>query len=148
MRIETEIDDQLSEPEIHIRAASTDPRLARIQQLLTATFTQTLPCYQDNKEYFIPLADILFVETDARVLQVHTADDTYSRKDSLHETGAILPPFFLQISKSTIVNLNQVGAVTRAITNCLVEFHGSYKQVYASRRYYKQLLTALKEMRS
>lgn len=148
MRIETEIDDELTEPEIHIRTASNDPQLARIQELLTATFAQTLACYQGNKESFIPLADILFVETAARTLQVHTAQDTYTRKESLHETAAILPPFFLQISKSTIVNLNQVGAVTRAITNCLVEFHGSYKQVYASRRYYKQLLAALKEMRS
>lgn len=148
MRIETEIDNSLTEAEIHIRAASDDPQVAKIQALLNAAFTQTLTCYQGSREYFIPLTDILFIETAARTLQVHTTDNSYTHKASLHDTVALLPPFFLQISKSTVVNLNQVSVVTRAITNCLVEFHDSYKQAYASRRYYKLLLTALQEMRS
>lgn len=148
MKIHIEIDDNLNEPDITIRAASSDPELGRIQQLLASPVNQTLACFQDSTEHFLRLRDILFIETEGRILQVHTADDIYTNKHSLHELITVLPGSFLQISKSMVVNLNAVAAVNHSITNCSVGFHGSYKQVYASRRYYKQLLERLNEMRS
>ncbi|WP_127848427.1 LytTR family DNA-binding domain-containing protein [Lacticaseibacillus hulanensis] len=148
MKIHVEIDDSLTEPVVTIKAASNDPELGRIQQLLTAPANQTLACYQDATEHFIRLGDILFIETDGRNLQVHTADNIYTNKHSLHELLGVLPGFFLQIAKSTVVNLNQVAAVNHSIANCSIGFHNSYKQVYASRRYYKLLLERLNEMRS
>lgn len=148
MKIHIEIDDTLQEPVVTIKAASADPELGRIQQLLTTPVDQTLACFKDTTEHFIHLSDILFIETSDRLLQVHTADNIYTNKHSLHELIAVLPGSFLQIAKSTVVNLNQVGAVTHSIANCSVGFHNSYKQVYASRRYYKLLLERLGEMRS
>lgn len=148
MHIHIEIDDSLTEAEVTIRAASSDAELGRIQQLLTQPRVQTLACYQDSTEYFLPLTDIIFIETAGRTLQVHTKDDIYTNKQPLHELLNVLPGTFLQVAKSTVVNLQCVSAVNHSIANCSVGFHDSYKQIYASRRYYKQLLERLHEMRS
>ncbi len=147
MKLHIVIDDSVQEPTVTITAASTDPELGRIQQLLAAPVADTLACYQDTTEYFLRLDQILFIETEQRQLQVHTAHHIYTNHHTLHELMGVLPGYFLQISKSTLLNLNQVSSVTHAISNCTVTFQNSYKQVYASRRYYKQLLERLNEMR-
>ncbi|KRM21305.1 hypothetical protein FC93_GL000960 [Lactobacillus kefiranofaciens subsp. kefiranofaciens DSM 5016 = JCM 6985] len=53
----------------------------------------------------------------------------------------------MRISKSAIINLDQIYGLTRSISNCKIQFHDSYKTVYASRRYYKDLRNRLNERR-
>ena len=55
---------------------------------------------------------------------------------------------FMRVSKSTILNLDQIYAVTKSISNCQIKFHDSYKTVYVSRRYYRDLNERLKERRA
>ncbi|WP_412989297.1 LytTR family DNA-binding domain-containing protein [Pediococcus siamensis] len=149
MKVRLEIDETLSEPEVVIRAASKDPTASRLQQLLAQTAsTGTLICYQGTTEYFINYDAIIFVETADRRLQVHTVDNIYTSKKHLYELADTLPGYFLQVSKSALINLYQVNALTKSISNCLISFRNTHKQVYASRRYYKQLQERLNEMRS
>lgn len=147
MKLHIDYDDDYPDPDITIRAAKDSPALAALLARLQPQ-PKTLAVFQGNREHFLPLADILFIETAERTLQVHTTTDIYVMHTSLASAAALLPPTFQQIAKSTIVNLDAVSAVERAIANCAVSFYDSYKQVYASRRYYKQLLRRLEETRS
>ncbi|MBI1718150.1 LytTR family DNA-binding domain-containing protein, partial [Lactobacillus crispatus] len=66
----------------------------------------------------------------------------------LYELENILGAGFMRISKSTIINLDQIYGLTRSISDCKIQFHDTYKTVYASRRYYKELRMRLDERRS
>lgn len=145
MKIKFEQDPRWVEPEVIIR--SNDPKLAaKLKAQLDAT-EATLAVYQGAKESYLPLSAIIFIETEDRQLQVHTKDDLYLSKERLYTLAARLPGIFLQVSKSTIINLLAVSALNRSLSNCLVSFGVTHKQIYASRRYYKQLTERLDEMR-
>ncbi len=150
MKVHIEIDPAYKEPEVIIRTASVNDKTKDIERRLADAQTngETLVCYQDGKQLFVPLDEILFIETADRQLQVHTALDMYDNKQRLYTLVDELPGFFLQVSKSTIINLREVNALTRSLSSCLVSFVGTHKEVYASRRYVKQLQERLKEMRS
>ncbi|GAA2841203.1 LytTR family DNA-binding domain-containing protein [Pediococcus damnosus] len=148
MKIRLEVDNTLQEPEVIIKASNHDPNVEKIKKLLEkVSLTNTLTCYQGSTEYFINLDTILFIETADRRLQVHTKDNIYISKDHLYALADRLPGYFLQISKSALINLYQVNALNKSISNCLISFQNSNKQIYASRRYYKQLQERLNEMR-
>ena len=53
----------------------------------------------------------------------------------LYELEKILPPNFLRISKSGIVNVDKIYALSKRISGNLLEFRDSQKQIYVSRRY-------------
>ncbi len=91
---------------------------------------------------------LLFFETDAKQVILHTQDKAYLVKHKLYELENILGAGFMRISKSTIINLDQIYGLTRSISDCKIQFHDTYKTVYASRRYYKELRTRLDERRS
>ena len=93
------------------------------------------------------LADILFFETDSKVVMAHTTRDAYQVKYKLYELEDILGANYMRVSKSTILNLNQIYAITRSISNCQVKFQDSYKVVYVSRHYYRDLRNRLDERR-
>ncbi|WP_225046533.1 LytTR family DNA-binding domain-containing protein [Lacticaseibacillus kribbianus] len=147
MHIQFVPDPDAKDVTVVIHGRPDDPAVARLQELLTPR-PATITCYKRGVEFYLPLTEVLFIETEARQLQVHTATEIYTSKRTLHETLADLPHNFLQIAKSTVVNLDQIAAVNRSLSNCEVAFHRSHKQVFASRRNYKQLLERLDEMRN
>lgn len=149
MKVRVEIDEHLQQPEVVIRTAGDDPNIEKIKQLLANTplSNETLSGFKNSTEYFLKPESILFIETENRQLQIHTADDIYTSKERLYEIATELPAYFMQVAKSTIVNLNQINALNKSISNCLISFYDSHKEVYASRRYYKQLQERLNEMR-
>ena len=75
-------------------------------------------------------------------------DDDAISDDELYELENLLGGQFMRISKSTILNLDQIYAITKSISNCQIKFHDSYKTVYVSRRYYRDLNDRLKERRA
>ncbi|WP_461225423.1 LytTR family DNA-binding domain-containing protein [Lacticaseibacillus suihuaensis] len=147
MKIQFVPDPAATDVTVVIHGRPDDPAVARLQELL-APQPATIACYKRGTEYYLPLKDVLFIETESRQLQIHTTDEIYTSKKTLRETLDELPHSFLQVAKSTVVNLKQVAAVNRSISNCEVSFHRSHKQVFASRRNAKQLLERLDEMRN
>ena len=78
----------------------------------------------------------------------HTAERMYEAQYRLYELEEMLPRYFMRISKSTIVNLNQIYSVTRNLTaSSVVEFFESSKKVYVSRNYYKMMIDRMGEKR-
>lgn len=75
----------------------------------------------------------------------HSTRNAYFVKYKLYELENLLGGQFMRISKSTILNLDQIYALTKSISNCQIKFHDSYKTVYGSRRYYRDLNERLRE---
>ena len=106
-----------------------------------------IEAFKDNISYYLNLSDILFFETDSKVVMAHTRTDSYQVKYKLYELEDILGGDFMRVSKSTILNLKQIYALTRSISNCQIKFQDSYKTVYVSRHYYRELRNRLEERR-
>lgn len=148
MKVRVEISEDVREKELVIRAGEYDDE---VRQLLDALQDmqgrRQLVFYKDSTEYFFPADRILFFETGGRQVYAHTKDDVFVVRYRLYELEDILSGKFMRVSKSTIVNLGRIFALTQSLSNCLIQFAGTHKQVYVSRRYYRLLRERMQEMR-
>ena len=150
MKIKIEIDESLAEEEIIIRCRSLSEDAISIQKRVADAVNSRmqLEVTKGEKEYYITVDEIFFVETDATGVVVHTAKDIYETKLRLYELEDILPGNFIRVSKSTILNATRVRAIHKNITGASeVEFAGSSKKVFVSRNYFKLLMAKLEEKR-
>lgn len=150
MKIKIEIDENLMEEEILIRGSCLTEEMAAVQKAVAQVLArrQTLTFYKKETEYYIPLDEILFFETEGNGTCAHTLSDVYTVKHKLYELEQVLPRNFIRVSKSTILNVSKVYSVERNLTaSSIVQFAGTHKQVYVSRYYYKSLKISLEEKR-
>ena len=151
MKISIEFDKTQTETEIIIRCHSLNEEIQKLQEAISdiALSAQKFICYQNETEYYLPLDEILFFETEAGHIRVHTKDQVYLAKQKLYELEETLPGTFMRVSKSTILNTNHIFSITKNLAAAsVVEFMGTHKQVYVSRYYYKPLKFKLEEKRN
>ena len=148
MKLRIEIDSNLEETEIVIKAAALTDEIADLQRLLQESKSPRLIFYKGTGEYYLDLSEILFFETDGEKIYGHTREEAYEVRQKLYELEEILPIAFCRISKSTIVNTKQIYAIEKSFSGTsTVNFYQTHKQVHVSRHYYQLLKERLKEMR-
>ena len=148
MKVRIELDPQMDEPEMIIRAPRLTEDVARLQQLILEQKMTPLTFYNDRSEYFVDVSKILFFETDGEKIYGHTREEAYEVRQKLYELEEILPIAFCRISKSTIVNTKQIYSIEKSFSGTsTVIFYQTHKQVHVSRHYYQLLKERLKEMR-
>lgn len=148
MKVRIELDPQMDEPEMIIRAPRLTEEVARLQQLILDQKMTPLTFYKDRSEYFVDVSEILFFETDGEKIYGHTREEAYEVRQKLYELEEILPIAFCRISKSTIVNAKQIYSIEKSFSGTsTVNFYQTHKQVHVSRHYYQLLKERLKEMR-
>ena len=148
MKVRIELDPQMDEPEMIIRAPRLTEDVARLQQLILEQKMTPLTFYKDRSEYFVDVSEILFFETDGEKIYGHTKEEAYEVRQELYELEEILPIAFCRISKSTIVNTKQIYSIEKSFSGTsTVNFYQTHKQVHVSRHYYQLLKERLKEMR-
>lgn len=150
MKVLVEVDETLAEESVVIRCRSLDEKILQIQNVIADISKQdkTILLHKNEKEYYLPLDQILFFETESKEVRAHTSTEIYETDYKLYKLEELLPGYFMRISKSTIVNLNHVFAISRNLTaSSLVEFANTHKKVYVSRNYYKVLVDRLAEKR-
>ena len=148
MKVRIELDPQMDEPEMIIRAPRLTEDVARLQQLILEQKMTPLTFYKDRSEYFVDVSEILFFETDGEKIYGHTREEAYEVRQKLYELEEILPIAFCRISKSTIVNAKQIYSIETSFSGTsTVNFYQTHKQVHVSRHYYQLLKERLKEMR-
>ena len=150
MNIRIDMDDHLDEDEIVIRCAALTKEVMDIQRLLLERAAQSakMTAFKRDSEYYLPLSELLFFETDGQMVYAHTASDAYRVAERLYALEQSLPGDFLRVSKSAILNVQQVFSIHRNMaSSSLVTFYKSHKQVYVSRRYFKMLRQRLAERR-
>ena len=148
MKVRIELDPQMDEPEMIIRAPRLTEDVARLQQLILEQKMTPLTFYKDRSEYFVDVSKILFFETDGEKIYGHTREEAYEVRQKLYELEEILPVAFCRVSKSTIVNTKQIYSIEKSFSGTsTVNFYQTHKQVHVSRHYYQILKERLKEMR-
>ena len=148
MKVSIELDPQMDEPEMIIRAPRLTEDVDRLQQLILEQKMTPLTFYKDRSEYFVDVSEILFFETDGEKIYGHTREEAYEVRQKLYELEEILPIAFCRISKSTIVNTKQIYSIEKSFSGTsTVNFYQTHKQVHVSRHYYQLLKERLKEMR-
>lgn len=150
MRVKIEIESGLEEAEIVIRCSQLDESVVNLQNYITQLSggEKTLCLYRGETEYYVPVKEIYFFETEGKVIHAHTAQDIFETPYKLYELEELLPGGFMRISKSTIVNLDYIYSITRNLTaSSVVEFAGSNKRALVSRSYYKALTERLHSRR-
>jgi hypothetical protein len=148
MKVRVELTDGTAEDEVVIRCGRVDDNIRKIcSYIVQQTAAETgLVFLKENREYYFPLEDILFFETEGEHVFAHTAADAYLTNRQLYELEQLLPRYFVRVSKSAIVNVLRIYSVTRDFTaSSLIQFAESHKQVYASRHYYSELRHRLQE---
>ena len=150
MKIRIEIDENLEEDEVTIKCKEINQTIKRVQQSISsANLIPKLIFYKNDTEYYLNINDILFFETSENSVEAHTEKEVYKIKYRLYELEEMLPNNFVRVSKSTILNVNQIYSINRNLTSSsLIQFYKSYKQVYVSRNYNKILKQRLEERRN
>ncbi|MCR5311332.1 MAG: LytTR family transcriptional regulator [Lachnospiraceae bacterium] len=142
MKVRIEIEPNTEDYEVTIKCAEIDEGVTKIRKLLAEGFSSgcQISFVKGDKEFFLPMTDILFFETEGGQIWAHTPTEAFEVKNKLYELEDMLPGFFMRISKSAILNVKKVYSITRNLTGASkIEFQGTPKIVFCSRNYYKEL---------
>lgn len=150
MKIHIETDSSLQEDEIIFRCRELNEEILQLQKMLMeySTGSKSLVLKKQGTEYFIAMDDVIFFETDSKIVYAHTLDNMYETDYKLYELESVLPGYFMRISKSAIANTRRIYSITRNLTaSSVIEFADTTKHVYVSRQYYKMLVERMKEQK-
>ncbi len=105
---------------------------------------QTIIYFRDGKEYVLDASQVLFFEAAGDRTYAQTREHIYRVKHRLYVLETLLPGNFLRVSKSAIVNVDEILSFATLVgTTGVVEFKGSPKKLHISRAYIKALRSAL-----
>lgn len=150
MKIRIEIDEDIEDEEIIISCKKLNDEIQEIQNLISEILSkkEQIIFYKEETEYYIPLKNILFFETEGDYIYAHSIDDMYQIKYRLYELEEILPFEFIRVSKSTILNVRHIKSINRNIvSSSTIGFNNSHKMSYVSRHYFKDFKIRLMGVR-
>ena len=118
MKIKIEIDESAAEDEVIIRCRGLTKQVAAVQRAVrdVTKASEKILLYKGNTEYYVTLSKILFFETDENGISAHTRDEVYQTRYKLYELEDMLPGVFMRVSKSTILNTDQIYSIDRNLT--------------------------------
>lgn len=148
MRVKIEIVDNPEQEEVIIRCTEVDAKVRRINEFVAGQegAGAKITFYKEGQEFYFPVEDVLFFETDAERVFAHTVTDSFWIRYRLYELEELLPPYFIRGSKSCIVNSKQIYSIKRNLTAAsLVQFANTHKHVFVSRYYYQGLRQRMSE---
>ena len=99
MKVKLEIDPDASEDELIIKAKNISPEMEQLyRKLQNIEHEDQIECFKDNVSYYLPLNKILFFETDAKQVILHTQDRACLDKHNLYELENILANFSIVLN--------------------------------------------------
>lgn len=130
----------LSEAEVIIRGDVSGPEVTEILRRLGNKSSGRLLVYREDEQFLLDTSQIFYPETADNRVKVHTAAETYESRQKLYELMEQLGArSFVQISKSTIVNLNFVKSIqTEFSGNYLIKLKNRKETLTLSRKYFRE----------
>ena len=145
MKLRIEITDEQGEDEVIIRCSQVDENVRKLQSFIKDLSSPKIVFYKGQQEFFLPLEEILFFETEGERIYAHTTNDAFRVKYKLYELEEMLPRNFARASKGTIVNTSRIYAINRQLTSSSqVKFTNTHKQIYISRHYFNALKNTMR----
>ena len=146
LKLRIEVVDEVLEDEVIIRCGSIDENVRKLQAFVKSLSQPKLTFYKGTQEYYLPLEQVLFFETENEQIFAHTGKDAFLVKYKLYELEDILPRSFVRVAKGTIVNTSRIFALNRNIaSSSQINFSGTEKHIYVSRHYFKSLKEKMRE---
>ena len=138
MKLRIELTDGSDEDEVIIRCSRVNENVQKLQEFVLSLASPRMTFYKGTQEYYLPLEEILFFETEGEQVFAHTAGDAFKVKHRLYELEEILPRQFVRAAKGTIVNTKKIYAINRNLTSSSqISFFNTHKHIYVSRHYYR-----------
>ena len=98
-----------------------------------------------DRLYEIAVSDVCYIETVDNKTFLYTSDNVYETRQKLYELEELLKEkHFLQVSKSTLLNLMKVEAIKPSLNSRFLAELSSGEQIVISRKYVPNLKKALK----
>ena len=139
MKVEIKIDKNAHEPTVVIHTAKVTPELATLVELIEGAETQPflLTAKKDDKSFIIEPEQTEIIRTEGGTTKL------YNRKGEdfivikpLHELQERLGNLFIRISKSAIVNINQVDHISPHFNGTMYIVMKNGVSDYISRTYW------------
>lgn len=129
---------------IEIGCHKNDENITEIVDFIKSRQGNISAC-QGEKQYEIPVVDILYLESVDNKVFLYLANESYESKRKLYEFEEILTKRnFIRISKSVVVNLMKVKAIKPALNGRFLCQLSNGEEVIISRKYVPQMKEKLK----
>ncbi len=139
MKITFEPSDS-QETEVVIKGDMASPEVASLLQFLGKKNSGKLILFKEDEQFVVDTAEIVFAETSANKINIYTDNDVYESKQKLYELMETLEAFnFVQINKSTIVNIDCVKSIQAEFSgNYCIKLKNRKEVLTVSRSYFKK----------
>lgn len=139
MKITFEPSDS-QETEVIIKGDIASPEVASLLQFLGKKNSGKLILFKEDEQFVVDTAEIVFAETSANKINIYTDNDVYESKQKLYELMETLEAFnFVQINKSTIVNIDCVKSIQAEFSgNYCIKLKNRKEVLTVSRSYFKK----------
>lgn len=148
INIITNISDKFKETKIIIESPNLSDEVQNCINYIENMndFPSQIIARKNNNIHFIDLKNIVCFFSENKYNYLRTIDDTYKIKYKLYELEELLNnQKFIRISKSCIINIDQVKYFNIGILNTiLVELKDNTKEV-VTKKYFKPIMKLLKE---
>lgn len=139
-------DDAIAEDEIIIRTATRHPCLERLIDLIKQ-YSITLKAYHNNREYYLPIETIYYIESVDGITYLITEKDSLLCRMSLREIeDSVQHTSFCRISKHMIVNTAHLKAVESYANHRLLLVLKNDDKVLVNRNYVEHLKKQIKKL--
>lgn len=131
------VSSDITEPYVVIHTGEITPQIqklaAYIQNMGTAA-SAAIAVYDEDNIVIVSPEEIYMIVSQGRYVNVYCKDNEYLSKKCLYEFENILQNNFIRISKTTLVNLQQIKRVEPSFNGMLVVLKNGRKD-YISRKY-------------
>ena len=139
MKITINIDDKLTETQIHISSPALSAELEKMIAALRI-YDQQMVVFKGEESVILEVAQIVYVESVDRKTFVYTRNNFYETKLRLYEMEEQLcQSGFLRTSKSCLVQLKQIRTLKTELNRKLRVTLENGEQLMVSRQYADEL---------
>lgn len=137
MKIEVNVSPDIAEPYVAIYTAEVTAQIQKLAsyiQNMETTATTAIAVYDADNIVVLKPEEIFMIISMGRYVNVYSKDHTYLSKKCLYEFEDTLKNGFMRISKTTLINLQQIKRVEPSFNGMLVVMKNGQKD-YISRKY-------------
>lgn len=147
-KILTDISKKYNETKVIIEAPEMSEEVQNIITSLSCQIPKQIVCDRNNEIYFIDINDVICFFSNSKTNFVRTFDGEYRIRHKLYELEELLDKKkFIRISKSCIININQVSCFDTSIIGTIVVKFKNKTQETVSKRNVAAIMKLLKERR-
>ncbi|MDO4285144.1 MAG: LytTR family DNA-binding domain-containing protein [Eubacteriales bacterium] len=137
------VEDIKSTLQIMIKCKKINEEIFRLKQHIEL-FDKKLYAQKDNELFLVHSSDVLYFDSVDNRTFLYTSADVMEVKQKLYELETFLSDKdFVRISKSQIVNINQIKSLKPELNRTILVTMFNGEQLYISRKYVKAIRNML-----